>query len=78
MNPLLSEFEAEAYDLHGGVYELYDGDLETAPLNKALLAWEWAYNTVRPHRSLEGLTPTEYLERRHPELLVSAGLSHIC
>ena len=43
MNPLLSEFEAEAYDLHGGVYELYDGDLETAPLNKALLAWEWAY-----------------------------------
>ena len=47
-------------------------------MNKALLAREWAYNTVRPHRSLEGLTPTEYLERRHSELLVSAGLSYIC
>ena len=46
-------------------------------MSKALLAWEWAYNTVRPHRSLDGLTPAEYLEKRHPELLVSTSLSHM-
>lgn len=56
-------------------YELYDGDLEIAPLNQALLAWEQVYNTVRPHHSLDGRTPAEYLEQCHPAL-VPALLSH--
>ena len=57
-------------------YELYDGDLEIAPLNQGLLAWEHIYNTVRPHHSLDGRTPAEYLEQCHPDL-VPAHLSHM-
>jgi transposase InsO family protein len=38
-------------------YELYDGDLEIEPLNKALRRWEDIYNTVRPHQSLGYLIP---------------------
>tara|TARA_B100000315_G_C14495575_1_gene549792 strand:- start:109 stop:825 length:717 start_codon:yes stop_codon:yes gene_type:complete len=47
-------------------YEIYDGDLETEPLNKALRQWEDIYNTVRPHQSLGYLTPLEYLNRTQP------------
>ncbi len=57
-------------------YELYDGDLGMVPLNEALLAWERVYNTIRPHYSLDGRTPEEYLQERHPEL-VPAQLSHM-
>ena len=57
-------------------YELYDSDLEIAPLNEALLAWERVYNTIKPHHSLDGRTPAEYLEQCHPEL-VPAQLSHM-
>ncbi len=42
-------------------YELYDGDLEIAPLNDALRAWERTYNTIRPHQSLGYLTPERFL-----------------
>ena len=44
-------------------YEMYDGDLEVGPLNRALRRWEQVYNTVRPHQSLGYLTPNEYLRR---------------
>ena len=57
-------------------YDLYDGDLATAPLNEALLSWEEVYNTVRPHQSPDGLTPVEYLQQCHPELVPSL-LSHM-
>ncbi len=57
-------------------YELYDGDLEIPALNKALQAWEQVYNTIRPHHSLDGRTPAEYLEQHHPDL-VPAQLSHM-
>lgn len=57
-------------------YELYDGDLEIASLNQALLSWEQVYNTVRPHQSLDGRTPAEYLEQCHPTL-VPSQLSHM-
>ena len=57
-------------------YELYDGDLEIAPLNQALLAWERIYNTVRPHQSLDGRTPAEYLEQCRLGL-VPSQLSHM-
>ncbi len=55
-------------------YELYDGELDMAPLNQALLDWERVYNTVRPHYPLDGLTPSEYLVKCHPEVLVSLTL----
>ena len=57
-------------------YEVYDGALEIIPLNRALLGWERIYDTIRPHHSLDGLTPAEYLEQYHPSL-VSTPLSHM-
>jgi len=57
-------------------YELYDGDLEIPALNEALQEWERVYNTIRPHQSLDGRTPAEYLEQCHPEL-VPTLLSHM-
>ncbi len=57
-------------------YELYDGDLEMAPLNRALLDWERVYDTFRPHHSLDGRTPAEYLRQCHPSL-VPSNLSHM-
>ncbi|MEE9199035.1 MAG: integrase core domain-containing protein [Dehalococcoidia bacterium] len=42
-------------------YEIYDGDLEMAALNRHLKAWEHIYNTVRPHQALEYLTPSQFL-----------------
>ena len=39
-----------------------------AQLNKALTK----YNTYRPHKNLNGLTPMEYLKRNHPEHLIQS------
>ena len=58
-------------------YQLYDGDLGMEPLNQALLGWEQVYNTIRPHHSLDGLTPAEYLVKCHSETLVSPLPSHM-
>ena len=55
-------------------YQLYDGDLTMGPLNRALRRWENVYNTVRPHQSLDGATPAEYLATHHPQLV---PLSHM-
>ena len=60
----------EFYHLYDG--NLYDGDLAITTLNQALLAWEGIYNTIRPHYSLDGLTPAEYLHHYHPDLLAPA------
>jgi transposase InsO family protein len=57
-------------------YELYDGDLQIAPLNQSLLAWEDTYNTMRPHHSLDGRTPAGYLQQCHPAL-VPSRVSHM-
>ena len=58
-------------------YELYDGELDMATLNRALLDWERVYDTFRPHHSLDGRTPAQYLEQCHPTL-VPPHLSHMC
>ena len=44
-------------------YEVYDGDIEIGPLNRALQGWEYVYNHIRPHQALGYLTPVEYLAR---------------
>lgn len=57
-------------------YKLYDGEMEIVPLNRALLEWERVYDYLRPHQSLDGRTPAEYIEQCHPEV-VSSPLSHM-
>jgi putative transposase len=44
-------------------WECYDGDLDVATAQAALLAWEQRYNTYRPHQALGYLTPQHYLQR---------------
>jgi transposase InsO family protein len=48
-------------------WECDDGDLDLPTLRVALREWEVAYNTERPHQSLDSLTPAAYL----PTLAVS-------
>ena len=42
-------------------YEVTDAELDPEVIRDALLAWEWTYNTIRPHQALGYLTPAEYL-----------------
>lgn len=42
-------------------WELYDGDLDLAPLQAALRAWEETDNHSRPHQALGYRTPAEHL-----------------
>lgn len=52
-------------------WEGYGGDLDLPTLQPALRQWETAYNTWRPHQSLDDLTPSAWLER-HPVSHVSS------
>lgn len=58
-------------------YEAVDFPLEITALNETLLAWEQTYNTFRPHQSLDGKTPMEYIRECHPELASTAHLSYM-
>lgn len=42
-------------------YELYQGPWTVAAIAPKLLAWEQTYNTIRPHHSLNKLTPFQFL-----------------
>jgi len=42
-------------------YEVNDFSLEIIVLNQQLREWEKVYNTIRPHQSLDYLTPLEYI-----------------
>jgi len=43
-------------------YEVADLPWTVAELNQHALAWEWVYNTVRPHQALAYKTPKQFLE----------------
>jgi len=43
-------------------YEVYDCYWTVTKLNQELIDWERIYNTVRPHQSLNYLTPLPYLQ----------------
>ena len=43
-------------------YEVMNTRFEIPGLNQALLGWEVAYNSVRPHQTLGYLTPREFLK----------------
>lgn len=45
-------------------YEITDCSFELAELREKLIEWEHIYNTVRPHQTLEYLTPRKFLEQR--------------
>lgn len=38
-------------------------------LNIALYQWERVYNQIRPHQALDYLTPAEYIQKYHPEVI---------
>ncbi len=42
-------------------YEVTDSEFDIKSLNTALQHWELTYNTIRPHQSLQYLTPHQYL-----------------
>jgi len=42
-------------------YEITDADFDLPNIRQALLKWEMRYNTIRPHQSLNYLTPDKYL-----------------
>jgi len=50
-------------------YEVTDASFEMNELNKALLKWEYIYNTIRPHQSLGYLTPQKFLEQKFSTII---------
>jgi transposase InsO family protein len=48
-------------------YQIYNYGLDLNSLNVTLSEWERIYNHVRPHQSLDNLTPAEYIQRHHPQ-----------
>ena len=46
-------------------YELTGTAFDLAEPNKALRKWEHVYDTVRPHQSLDYLTPAQFLQQYH-------------
>jgi len=59
-------------------YDLYMGELDLKHVNAALKEWERTYNTIRPHHSLDLMTPAEYLRKHHLGLAPPEILSHMC
>jgi len=49
-------------------YQVVDLPDSIQEVNEMLTDWERIHNTFRPHQALAGLTPAEYLSKRHPEL----------
>jgi transposase InsO family protein len=55
-------------------YEVEDIGLKMEEHNKQLEEWDKVYNHIRPHQSLDYLTPAEYYQgwlKTHPQLAVS-------
>ena len=69
-SPKLNGFVERAHRTHQEeFYQVYAADLQLEPLNQALQAWEHTYNTVRPHQSLDGMTPAEYIQAHYPQVI---------
>jgi len=48
-------------------YQVYADDWDIPVMNKVLEEWERIYNQVRPHHSLDNLTPKEYIQSNYPQ-----------
>ncbi len=58
-------------------YDLYMGELDLKSVNEALIEWEHFYNNVRPHHSLDLMTPSEYLYENYSNLAPISKPSHM-
>jgi len=56
-------------------YQVYADDWKIPVMNKVLQEWERIYNQVRPHHSLDNLTPKEYIQSHYPQF--APHLSHM-
>jgi len=54
------------------------GELDLKHVNAALREWERIYNEVRPHHSLDLMTPAEYLREHYSGLAPPEKPSHMC
>jgi len=48
-------------------YQVYADDWDLPVMNQVLQEWERIYNCVRPHASLDNLTPQEYIQTNYPQ-----------
>ena len=75
-SPKLNGFVERAHRTHlEEFYQVYDYGLDLVSLNVTLAEWIRIYNFVRPHQSLDNLTPAEYIQRYHPQF--APRLSHM-
>jgi transposase InsO family protein len=58
-------------------YDLYMGELDLKSVNDALREWEYFYNNIRPHHSLDLKTPAEYLCEYHSGMVSIPKSSHM-
>lgn len=56
-------------------YQVYADDWDLPVMNRVLQEWERIYNQVRPHHSLDNLTPQEYIRSHYPQF--APQLSHM-
>lgn len=56
-------------------YAVYPLEYQPLALNPVLREWERIYNHVRPHRALDNLSPSEYIQLHYPS--VDPRLSHM-
>jgi len=75
-SPKLNGFVERAHRTHlEEFYQVYDYGLDLDSLNVTLAEWIRIYNYVRPHQSLDNLTPAEYIQRYYPQF--APRLSHM-
>ena len=69
-SPKLNECVERAQRTHTEeFYQVYADDWDLPTLNHVLQEWERIYNCVRPHASLDNMTPQEYIQSHYPKSL---------
>ena len=67
-SPKLNGYVERAHRTHvEEFYQVYADDWEMPVMNQVLQEWERIYNEVRPHHSLDNLTPKEYIQTNYPQ-----------
>jgi transposase InsO family protein len=58
-------------------HDRYMGELDLKSLNEAMREWEYVYNHIRPHYSLDLKTPAKYLADHNSRVASKAQQSHM-